>query len=123
MNIIKKQDGMTTIGVLVVLLLIGFFVLITLRLLPMYLESFSVSTALESLKSEPEVASKTGPDILQLLQKRLDINDVEHVGRDNIDIRRTDTGVVISVKYEVRKELWGNIDLVGKFDKSITVNH
>lgn len=123
MNIIKKQDGMTTIGVLIVLLLIGFFVLITLRLLPMYLESFSVSTALESLKSEPEVASKTGPDILQLLQKRLDINDVEHVGRDNIDIRRTDTGVVISVKYEVRKELWGNIDLVGKFDKSITVNH
>ncbi len=122
MNIIKKQDGMSGIGLLIIVLLIGFFALVTFRVVPMYLENFSVVTALESLKNEPEVGSKTGPEILQLLQKRLDINNVENVKRDNIDIQRTDSGLVVKVKYEVRKVFWGNVDIVGRFDKSITVS-
>ena len=49
MNIIKKQDGMSGIGLLIIVLLIGFFALVTFRVVPMYLENFSVVTALESL--------------------------------------------------------------------------
>ncbi len=122
MNTISKQSGMSAIGLVFVLLLIGFFALVTLKLLPMYLENFSVATSLESLRNEPELGSKTGPEILQLLMKRLDINDVENVTAKNVAITRTAIGAVVNVKYEVRKDLLGNIDVVGKFDESVELS-
>ncbi|MEO5573410.1 MAG: DUF4845 domain-containing protein, partial [Gammaproteobacteria bacterium] len=74
MKNINRQSGITTISLVIVLLLIAFFTLIILKVGPMYLENFSVVTSMESLKKEPEIASRTGEEILQLLMKRLDIN-------------------------------------------------
>ncbi|MEO5702651.1 MAG: DUF4845 domain-containing protein [Gammaproteobacteria bacterium] len=122
MNTINKQRGMSAIGLVIVLLLIGFFTLITLRVGPMYLENFSVTSSLASLKNEPDIAAKPGIEILQLLMKRLDINDVENVNPKDIAITRISTGVLVSVKYEVRKALVGNFDVVGKFDESVELN-
>lgn len=122
MNTVNKQRGISTIGLVMVLLLIGFFTLIILKVGPMYLENFSVTTSLDSLKNEPELASKTGLEIQNLLMKRLDINDVENVNAKNIAITRPSTGVLVGVKYEVRKSLFGNIDVVGKFDESVELS-
>lgn len=116
-----RQAGMSAIGLIFLLLIIGFVTLITLRLLPMYLENFSVATALESLKNEPELAIKSAPEILSLLQKRLDVNNVDNVKRNNIGIKRNDASVTVSIKYEVRKPLIANLDVVSKFDRSIEV--
>lgn len=121
MHKINKQSGITAIGMLIIIGLIAFFTLITLRLAPLYLENFKVVSSLESLKNEPELAVKPGPEIVQLLMKRLDINDVDNVGPQNIEVRRLPNGVIVAVKYEVRKEMVGNIDIVGKFDKSVKV--
>jgi hypothetical protein len=122
MKTINKQGGMTAIGLVFVLLLIGFFTLITLKVGPMYLQNFSVVTSLESLKNEPEIASKSVNEILQLLLKRLDINDVDNVTAKDIAITRTSTGIAVNAKYETRKDLFGNIAVVGKFDERVELN-
>jgi hypothetical protein len=64
----------------------------------------------------------TADEILQLLTKRLEINDVDSVTPKDIAITRTSTGITVDVKYETRKDLFGNIAVVGKFDERVELN-
>ncbi|HLA75159.1 MAG TPA: DUF4845 domain-containing protein [Gammaproteobacteria bacterium] len=121
MSGINRQRGITTIGLIIILGLIAFFTMITLKLFPIYIEYFQVVTSLESLQSEPDVTSKTKPEIVQLLIKRLDVNNVKSVEAKNIEIKQGPKATVIGINYEVREPLFWNLDVVAKFDKSIEV--
>ncbi len=71
------QRGMTAIGWLIVLGLLAFFVLLILRLAPGYLESFKVTSVLESLLQEPYIGSKTPMEIRRLLENRMNVNSID----------------------------------------------
>ena len=118
---LKKQRGMTAIGWIIVLGLIGFFVLLALRLVPGYLEFMSVSGAMQSLQNEPGITQKSPPEIRTLLSKRFDVNDVHTVKAKDVKIEQKSGRLVISVNYEVRVPVMGNIDAVSKFQKEVEV--
>jgi len=88
MNVYQTQRGMTAIGILIVLSLIAFFTLLVLRLVPPYLENFNVTSSLKSLQQEAGIKDKTPGEIRNLLQRRLDINDVENVKKENVTIEK-----------------------------------
>jgi hypothetical protein len=117
----KQQAGMTAIGWMIVLALIAFFTLIGLRLAPLYLEYFNVTSALTSLQREPQLAQKPAPEITQLLMRRLDINDVRNVKREHVRVRQERGVVQVAVEYEVRVPLLGNVDAVASFNRRIEV--
>ena len=121
MNRWHRQNGMTAIGWLLVLGLIAFFTLITLRLVPSYLEFAKVASALESLENEPGITGKTKPDIVRLVQKRFDVNDVMNVSAKEIKVKKDKGILTVSIDYERREHLISNIDVVAKFDKKIEV--
>lgn len=112
---------MTAIGVLIVLALIAFFTLLALRLVPPYLEHFTVASSLKSLQQEPGMRQKTTPEIRSMLSRRLEINDVIHVKKEHIKIERNSkTGLVsINVSYEVRVPVMANVDAVVKFSDQV----
>lgn len=119
MHNLHKQKGMTAIGWLIVLGLIAFFVLTILRLLPMYMEYSKIASAMESLEKEPGLASKTKTDIIKLIDKRFNINDVTTVTGKQAIISKEDGVVKVKMDYERREKFVGNIDVVGKFSKEI----
>lgn len=118
---IHKQKGMTAIGWVLVFLLIAIVTLVTLKLLPIYLDSFSVQKSLESLKNEHNIGKKPPHDIKNMLLKRLDINMVDDVTKDDIYIDKSRGNMTIEVDYEVRKNMVGNLDVVAKFNYIIDV--
>ena len=120
---IKKQRGMTAIGWVLVLMLIGFFALIGLSLAPIYIDNFTVASVLNDMKQEPGVGAQSMGEINNTIMKRLDINSVTDVTRDDIFIERSGGETTITIQYEVRKNLMGNVDLVVSFDKAVTVNN
>lgn len=118
---IQKQKGMTAVGWVFVFLMIALVTLLVLKLLPIYLDGFSVSSSLESLKKEHNI-SKQGPvEIQRMLLKRLDINMVDDVTKDDIYITRDKSSMTIEVAYEVREKLAGNLDVIVSFDYSVEV--
>ncbi len=121
MNRWHRQKGMTAIGWLLVLGLIAFFTLITLRLLPLYLEYAKVAAALESLENEPGITRKTRAEIVKMVQKRFDVNDVMNVSPKELKISKDKGVMTVSIDYERRENLISNIDVVAKFDKKIEV--
>ena len=119
----KKQQGMTAVGILMVLALIAFFTLLALRLVPPYLENFNVTSSLKSLQTEVGIKDKSPGEIRNLLQRRLDINDVANVKRENVTIAKdAKSGLLkIAVDYEVRVPIMLNVDAVVVFSDSVEV--
>ena len=121
MKSIHRQRGMTPIGWVLVFLLIAFFALIALKLVPIYLKSFSVGSVISDLKDEPGISTMTSRQIISLVEKRLDVNMVTDVDANDIYVEKVGNTMTISADYEVRKSILGNVDIVVSFNKSVEV--
>ena len=117
----QKQAGMTAIGWMGVIALIMMFVLLFLKLLPIYMDGYKVGSVLSDLKDEPGVASMTPVMISKTIMKRLDINMVDNVTRDDIYIDKLKNSMNVEIDYEVRENLVGNVDIVVHFQKAISI--
>ena len=114
----RKQSGLSLVGFLVVLAVVGFAAYVGMKLFPMYQEYYSVQSAMKGLANEPGVADMDPAKIQDLFFRRLYINYSENVKPQNVKFERTEGGWKMRVNYEVRRPLVGNLDVVGKFDKT-----
>lgn len=121
MRTLKRQQGMTGIGWLIVLGLIAFFVFIALKMFPVYSENFNVISSIKSLKNEPQVTKRSKADVMGLIMKRFQINDVKNAGRKNVTIGKRGGVLTVNVKYDVKTKLFGPLSLVAEFDESVEV--
>lgn len=117
----NAQRGMTGFGWLVVLALIAFFALLTLRLAPVYLDYYKVVSSLKSLKQEPNLTQKTPAEIMDLLSRRFDVNSINDVTRKDIHIEKSGGVLTVGVKYQVRVPIMGNVDALVSFNRSVHV--
>ncbi|BAZ93468.1 DUF4845 domain-containing protein [Thiohalobacter sp. COW1] len=115
----QRQQGMTLLGWIIVLGLIAFFVLLTLRLLPNYLENFKVAETLASLKNEPDITRKSPAEIRKLIDRRFIINDVTRIEARDVTVTNDKGRVTVRAQYEIRVPVLGNVDAVTKFDESV----
>ena len=118
----RTQRGITLIGFVIVLGLVGFFAYIAMKLVPMYSEFYAVKQAIKGLQQEPGIANRDPAKIQDLFFRRLYISYAENVKPEHVKIERVDGGWTMSVDYEVRKPLMANLDVVGKFsaDEKLT---
>lgn len=119
----KNQKGMTGIGIAAILGMIAFFALIAMRLFPIYMEHFSVTSHLGNLASNEKAKSMTNLEIMTKLQKSFDIDDVKNVKDEHIFIdRHKGGGLTVAVEYEVRTSGVGNVDMVVNFSDEVEIN-
>jgi hypothetical protein len=114
----RTQSGMTLIGFIVVLGVVGLFAYIGMKLVPMYSEYYAVKQALKGLQEEPGIANRDPGKIQDLFFRRLYISYAENVQPENVKIKRIDRGWQMDVNYEVRKPMIATLDVVGKFSAS-----
>lgn len=111
----RTQKGMTLIGFIISMAVAGVFVYVGMQLFPMYSEFFSVKKALASLANEPGISEESQPKIKDKFFKRLYISYSENVKPQHVKLVRKDAGWLMTVDYEVRRPVIGNLDVVGKF--------
>jgi len=115
------QRGITTISLALILGILAFFVLIALTLIPVYLENYNVAQKLKTLKSDPKVLNMSESEIMDTLFKRFSIDNVESVLEEDVLISKEGKLTEISIEYEVRKSLVGNIDVVVRFFDKVEI--
>lgn len=115
-----NQLGMTGLGWITILALIMFFALITIRLVPVYMEAFKVNTILESLEREPRMTQKSNGEIMRLITNRFSVDAVRFVNPNRDIFIENENGILtIEADYEIRTPMFGNIDVVAHFSKSV----
>ena len=110
----SRQRGITLIGFLFVLAAALFVAYIAMKLVPIYINHFSVVSSMKSLAEEPNAASMSEGRIRNLLSKRFNMSYVEYITPRDIEIVRS-SGLSIVAEYEVREDLIGNLDAVVTF--------
>jgi hypothetical protein len=123
-SIPQRQQGVTFIGWIVILAIIGFFVLLILRLGPVYMENYSVKKALASLENDPEAYSLSAKQAKSRMDGYFNINYITTVPKEAVKIKKAGGALKVEIDYEVRVPIVGNIDAVLSFsDKAeITPN-
>lgn len=117
----SKQKGMTLIGLTLVLGVLAFFVLLTLKLLPPYLEYFKVGSILDSIKQEPDLAKMEIPEIRRMMDQRFSIDSVSALSPKDVVIEKQGAKVSLAANYEARVHIMGNADAVLVFSKEIEI--
>ncbi len=122
MHFVKKQQGLTFISWLVILIVAGFFVMVGLKIAPVYIEHFAIKAALESVKEEPFAARKSVRELKNMIMRRLDINNIRYLTNDNISVTRDKGKTTIRITYEQRRDIVYNAALVMEFDDAVELN-
>ena len=121
MKLRNKQNGMTLIGTLMVMSIIGFMFYVGIKVGPVYSEYYSVVKAMDAVASEPGVGNKSPAAIKDMMLKHFYASYVERVKAKDIKITRN-RGKKMVIEYEVQESFLGNIDLLMKFNKSVDLN-
>ncbi len=118
---IKNQNGLTFISILVILIVIGFFGLLLLKIGPLYMENMKVKDSLASLKADPALTSYSKAKLRDSLDKRLEVNMVNVVSPEDITLTKKPGYVFIEIDYEATENIVGNLDVLVYFNDSIEV--
>lgn len=118
----KLQQGITLPGVAFILLLIGFTAYTVLKLFPVYMENFSISSALESIEQESAKEYMGVNAVRSIVFRRFEMNNVRQVGSEDIIVTRDGQTYNIDVDYEVRIPYIKNISLVVSFKNHAEVS-
>lgn len=121
MKLASQQRGMTGIAIIFILAVCLLVVLIFVKLLPVYIDYFNVSSVLSSLENEPRIATMSVGEVSNTIMKRLDINMVKDVGRDDIYITQKSNARLIEIEYQVQRKLLGNVDVLIHFNNQVEV--
>ncbi len=113
------QTGLGTLGFLLILVFVAITALAAMRILPIYLDYFSVVTSLEGLREDPRTREMGPIEIRQAAGKRFDINNVSGLRAQDLKIKRDSSTTTVRAVYEVRRPLVANLDIVANFDKSV----
>ena len=118
-NLRSEQKGITFLGAVIVLSLIGFFAMLILKIGPIYMEHAKIKSVLESIRAEPELVSKSREDIRALFEKRLYINYITDFKKENLLITKHGSYVKVEVVYDKTENIFGNLDVLVHFDDVI----
>lgn len=119
MRSIKHQHGMTAIGWLLVLVMIGFFVLLGLRMVPAYLDYYKVVSTMDALEEESGFSNPG--EIRRLLERRFDVSYVDAITPQEVEIKSKGNIYIVTAAYEKSEHIMGNVYVVMDFEKTIEV--
>lgn len=119
----SRQSGASFLSIAFVLVVVGIFGYIGLKLFPIYSESFKVESSMENLAQDDSLRNMSKMEIVDALVRRLEVNDVDFVNRrtyqNYVSVAKDTGGVSVTVTYRREVPIFGNLSLVMDFDKTV----
>jgi hypothetical protein len=111
----KNQAGGSTIATLFLLIMVALALTLAIKILPKYLDNNSINSVINAMAADSQVTSYTDGQIVTKIQSRLIINNIRDFKNENIEIKRDNDLLTIDANYEIRENIFKNIDVVVSF--------
>lgn len=112
-----RQQGLSTVSLILVIVVAVFFGTCAIKLLPVYIESMTVKKAVEITVTQARTNKLSPTEIRDVLGKQLDVNRAEAINARDVVITRRQGKTTVDATYEARIPLMFNIDVIIKFDQ------
>ena len=117
----KHQRGMTFIGLLCVLALVGLVVYAGIRLVPVYLNYLKIARTLEMTATEVKGDNADPGNVRRIIERHWAIEDPTGVDIKDIQITKDDDGISMHVAYDDAVPYIANVSLSAHFDKTVKI--
>ena len=116
----SKKGVVSLFGKVAILIMVAILTMAAIRLIPMYLQYYSVLGIMEDINTEIVYNKLTKNQVQRLLKKRFEANyiPITHVNKEDIELLRSRRDMHVTkviIDYEVRKPFFVHIDFVGRF--------
>ncbi|KEF31066.1 MAG: DUF4845 domain-containing protein [Gammaproteobacteria bacterium] len=115
LSTMNRQAGASALTIMVMVLFFGSLLTLVIKLGPAYLDDITIQEALESLEGTEGLSNMGPAQVRTLINKRLSVNNVRGFEAKNITVEKNGELVVINVDYEVRNNIFRNVDTVVHF--------
>ena len=117
----KRQAGMTTLGLLILVSFIGIFAYAGLRLMPVYLNYMKVVGVISGVHDEFDGANATRSAIRTSIARRFDIDSVGEITARDVKVTKVEGGHEVAATYSHKAPFVANVSFVVDFDKRVIV--
>jgi hypothetical protein len=118
MQLPSQQRGLGLWGWIFVLGTLGFITMITLQLIPMYLNEMAIAKVVKSTAGDPGNSGLAPAELRKAMQTRWDIEAISTLEPRDVKIVKHSSGRALSYDYEARAPLFYNIFIVVHFQNS-----
>lgn len=118
----NKQRGVSFLGWIVVIAIVGFFLMVGVKLFPVYYKGLSTKSIMEDIAAEMAGKEPNKKQLWGAIRKRLDIDSIYDVEKEHFVFEKVKDRIDFGVDYEIRVPLIANIDVVAKFDQRQTIS-
>jgi hypothetical protein len=116
----KRQRGITLGGVFIFMMLMGFAAYIAARVLPAYMDYWTVQRILQNVLALPDIKDAKESAIRTKFNKELLINNMKVVTNDDLIVEWVPTGAHLSVEFSVKQPFMGPVSLCMDFKAEAT---
>jgi hypothetical protein len=115
----RDQKGFTFWSLAFTIVTIVFFLILGMKLVPSYIEYFTIKKALTTLKSNGSLKTMSKADIQTSFNHARLIDNIKSVTADDLEIGKDDAGnTTVSVEYQVKVPMVANITALLDFAAS-----
>lgn len=105
----NKQKGITLVGMLLVAGGIFFVALIAMKIIPAYIEFFSVKKVLSTMANDPELPNMSVREVRASFDRRASIDNITAVKGADLEVSKGDGETTVTAEYSVKTPLFGNL--------------
>jgi hypothetical protein len=120
-----KQNGITMIGFIMLLCVLGFIAYSIMKLWPAYAEYFGVVKSMKALQSDASIESDTIDVIRRKLNLQYDVQyvDEQHVPPGAAQLITANGQRSLRITYDRDLPFMYNVDLLVHFDHTVDLSH
>ena len=117
----KRQAGITTLGLVILISFLGLFAFAGIRLAPIYLNYMKVVGVVDGVRDEFDGTGASRAQIRSSVSRRFDIESVGIITAKDVKILKVDGGHEVAAMYSHKAPFIANISFVVDFDKRVLV--
>lgn len=113
-----KQRGATLLGMLFIAIVLVFAALVAMKIMPMYLEYWSVTKVMRAMGADPQLSGMTPAEVRASFDRRASIDNIKAVSGKDLEVSKEGGTTMATANWTQTAKLFGNLSVVADFTAS-----
>jgi hypothetical protein len=110
-----RQQGLGFVGVLMVLIAIVLVAIAGMKVVPAYIEYYTIKKAIAGMTQSGELRNASVTDVRKAFERRAAVDEISSITSKDLEISKEGNEVVIGFAYEKKVNLFKNVSLLIEF--------